>query len=149
MADDEKDINNRNHKETMFLLQFCMSDLDANTYAEMDKIKLLPLSDGHLGVFHKRRNINIENKMLFQLRDMGFPYQTAWSALQKHNNDIEAASMWLLGLQQTQSHDSSRNAFKDEAWDEAPFYICSVVEKKLLIGQARRAVIDVNVCTLM
>ena len=76
----------------MFLLQFCMSDLNANTYVEMDKIKLLPLCDGHLGAIHLRGQINVEEKLLFQLRDMGFPYQIAWSALQKHKNNIETSS---------------------------------------------------------
>ena len=146
-----KEENNR-YKDIMFLLQFCMSDLNANTYVEMDKIKLLPLCDGHLGAIHLRGQINVEEKLLFQLRDMGFPYQIAWSALQKHKNNIETSSMWLLGLQnqitssRSNGHSDHRSAFQDEAWDEAPYYICSEIENKLLIGDARRAVIDINKC---
>ena len=133
--------------DIIFLLQFCLSDLNGNSYAEMDNIKLLPLQDGTLGVISRRTAVKIDQGAVKQLTSMGFPYSIVWVALNKHNNDVVASSTWLLQMQQCQDNENSRKSiFPDEVWDVVPYYVCSDIERELLVGQVQRAMVNIEIC---
>ena len=133
--------------DIVFLLQFCLSDLNGDSYAEMDNIKLLPMLDGTLGVIQRRTSVKIDEGAVKQLTSMGFPYLVVWVALRKHNNDVVASSTWLLQMQQCQDdRKSPKITFPDEIWDEAPYYVCSDIERELLLGQVQRAVVNIEAC---
>ena len=113
----------------------------------MDNIKLLPLQDGTLGVISRRTAVKIDQGAVKQLTSMGFPYSIVWVALNKHNNDVVASSTWLLQMQQCQDNEKSRKSiFPDEVWDVVPYYVCSDIERELLVGQVQRAMVNIEIC---
>ena len=129
-----------------FLLEYCLSDLSYENYGQIEGCRLLPLSDGDYGSFSLRNtSLSIQEDKLDQLSQMGFSYQLCASALRKHKNNIEEASMWLLGLQSSGS--IKQPTFNVDAFEFAPYFICTDAEKQVLHGMALRACIDTSSCS--
>jgi hypothetical protein len=135
----------KKREDAAFLLDYCLSDLDFQSYYHIEGTRLLPLKDGSYGAFSRRIDIVPDDKALEQLSQMGFPFQVCCSALRKYRNNLEQASVWLLGLQDNRG--VGVQAYQAEAWELSPYFLCSPEETNVLAGVALHAVVDVGSCT--